>query len=563
MHLQDVHVGGGPHGAQAERFEVALAGSAERALRISATFCLAAAVLLWAGPNLARVDLFDSDATHHVFWLYRYADPALFPEDPSVEYFASPSVAPWGYRALYAVIAPFADVLFAAEVVSVLLLAITVLLAWKLGTALTSTARPLAGLFAVTATIALLPVTDLVPPMGFQRTFALPITLLCLWALVTRRYAWVGVSWLAAALTYPVIIPVLGLTAVIVFGMDLLRERRLPRLWWWNAALGVVTLAIVIVGSSTPEGVGPMVSYEQASHMPEFGPGGRQTLFGQTWSGYWFGHHRTGLGWSPWAVLSMAGAMLVTVATGRRRLIPLPVWVLAGTGVALWFLARQALFLLYLPNRHSRYAIAAFAIVAFAAAGCALIQWLASRSADRRVVVDRLCRVAALAAPVIVVAQLLPFAAAAWQKPIDRDMERAYAFIASLPRETLVAAHPDLADPVPLRTRRSVLASTEASIAFMQGYYARMRHRIEASLRAAYATSWEELDAILAPFGVDVVLTGPAVWSQNGYYAPYDALARELRATGERQGFVLQQPEAERVLFRSGDVYVVRVGAGS
>ena len=561
MHLQDIEVAGAPGSPHVESSTAELAARTKRALNISAVVCVATAIVLWAGPNLMRVDLFDGDATQHVFWLYRYADPELFPGDPSVEYFASLSVAPWGYRAIYALIAPLGDVLFAAEAVSVLLLIAAALLAWLLGTAMVTGAPPLAGLLALTAMLALLPGNDLLPPMGFQRTFALPITLLCLWALVARRYAWVGVSWIAAALFYPVLIPVLGLAAVIVFLVDLVRERRMPRLWPWNAAMGIAALAIAILGSGTPEGLGPMVSYEQARHMPEFGPEGRQSLFGTSWVGYWFRHHRTGLGWSPWAVLSIAVAVLGTVALGRRRLIPLPAWILAATGLLLWLLARQLLFLLYLPNRHSRYSLAAFAIVAFAAAAYAVIQALASRPHPRPTGINRLSWAAAIVAPLVVTAQLLPSAVRAWERPVDPDLERAYAFIATLPPDTLVAAHPDLADPIPLRTRRSVLASTEESIAFMQGYYAHMRPRLEASLRAAYATSWSELDAALDAFDVDVMLTAPVVWTKSGYYAPFDTLVQQLREAGKQRGFVLQDPPQERILFRSGDVYVVRVGA--
>ena len=39
-----------------------------------------------------------------------------------------------------------------------------------------------------------------------------------------------------------------------------------------------------------------------------------------------------------------------------------------------------------------------------------------------------------------------------WNRPIDTDLENVYAFISTLPKSTLVAAHPDLADCVPLRT---------------------------------------------------------------------------------------------------------------
>ena len=534
--------------------------SAARALHVSAWVCMVLGIALWTGPSIFRADIFDGDATQHVYWLYRYADPSLFPSDLSIEYFASPAVAPWGYRALYALLASLADAQRVAEVVAAVLLAISIGLAWKLGKALVDAAQPMAGLIAVVVTIVLLRANDLLPPMGFQRTFALPITLLCLWALIARRYEWVGVSWLAAALFYPILIAVLGLAGGIVFLRDLLWERHLPPKWRWNVVLGVVALALVLLGSGTSGSIGPMVTHAQALQMPEFGPSGRQDLFGPKTLGSYFWHHRTGLGWSARTVLAMSAAAGFASLLGRRSVVPSAAWILAGAGIVMWGLARLLLFHLYLPNRHSKLALAAFAIVAFTAASYVLLQRLAGTRSQT--FSDWIARVVACVAPVVVVIALLPTAAAAWQRPVDQDMERVYQFIATLPKDCLIAAHPDLADDLPLRTRRSVLVSTEESIAFMQGYYRQLVPRIESSLRAAYASSWDELEASLAQYHVGVMLTAPVVWKKTGYYAPFDELTQMLLERGKQNGFVLRAPPPERILFRSGDVYAVRVDSG-
>src|SRR5690606_35063661 len=138
-----------------------------------------------------------------------------------------------------------------------------------------------------------------------------------------------------------------------------------------------------------------------------------------------------------------------------------------------------------------------------------------------------------------------------------------YAFIASLPKDTLVAAHPTLADYVPLRTQRSVLTSTETSMPWLKNYYAIVKPRVEASLRAAYATDIDALDAELAPYGVDVFVTGPAVFEDARYlhyHEPYDSeLVQGLVEAGRERGFALREPPTERVLFRSGDYYVLTV----
>jgi len=531
-----------------------LSSGATRALLISAWLCAGVALALWIGPTLLRADLFNGDATQHIYWLYRYGDPELFPNDLAARYFASDSVAPWGYRALYSVLASLADAQWVSELVAAALLAWAFALAWKVGTTLDGE-RAILGLLALVATAVLLPLNDLLPPSGFQRTFALPITLLCLHALLTRRYVWVGVSWLLAALIYPIMIPVLGLTAAIVFLGDLKRERRLPPMWHWNAVLGAAAIAIVLYGSGTPADIGPMVTYEQAMKMSEFGAHGRQSLYGTGDWREWFWHHRTGLGWSPWMVLAMGAAAGIVIALKKRYLIPPAAWIMAGVGAVLWFLARLVMFHLYLPNRHSRMALGVFAIVAFTAAGYAIWQTFVRRPQQA----DRMGWIVAGIAPLVVAAALWPRASELWHRPVNRDLEAAYSFIQSLPKDTLVAAHPDLADFVPLRTQRSVLASSEESISFMLGYYRQLRPRLAASLRAAYATSWTEVESALAAYDVDVVLTSPQVWEKEDYYPPFDGLVQDLRAKGARQGFVLQRPPASHVLFRSGDTYVLSV----
>jgi len=64
--------------------------------RWSAFACCVVATLLWIGPWIVRQDLYYDDAAHHVWWLYQYADPALFPGDIAVAYFKTS--ATWGWR---------------------------------------------------------------------------------------------------------------------------------------------------------------------------------------------------------------------------------------------------------------------------------------------------------------------------------------------------------------------------------------------------------------------------------------------------------------------------------
>jgi hypothetical protein len=542
-------------------------GALRHALNISAACCVVVAMMLWVGPYALRADLFSGDAAQHVYWLYRYADPTLFPNDLSVAYFSSPSVAPWGYRALYAVLATHVDAQLAAELVSAMLLAISGALAWLLGATIGDEQREYTGLFAVLAMILFLPYpgTDIFTPMGFQRSFALPLTLLCAWSLVARRYAWIGVAWLLTALFYPVAIVVLGIAGTGVLILDLLHARRLPAAWLWNGCAGLAAITLVLSGAKLPPGFGPVATYSEALAMPEFGLGGRMATFGRRWSGTWLSDGHIGLGWPPRLLALILLALAVVFVLKRRQRIPRGIWILAASGVGTWLIARVIMFQLYMPNRHSRWSVGVFGIVVLAVAATALCERIgATVGSDGVATRSRVSSWAiALGAPLVAVAALWPSATRIWNTPVDQDLERAYEFISRLPVDTVVVAHPDVADFVPLRARRSVLASTEESQPFVLGFYGKMKPLIETSLRVAYATKWETIDRLLAPYHGVVVLTCPAVWGKRTYYAPFKELVRGLVARGDAEGFVLQHPRTDRVLFRSGEVYVARAEPGT
>ena len=357
-----------------------------RALKISAACCVMVATMLWVGPYALRSDLFSGDAAQHVYWLYRYADPSLFPNDLSVAYFSSHSVAPWGYRALYAVLAAHVDAQLAAELVAAMLLAISGALAWLLGAAIGDEQSEYTGLFAVLAMILFLPYpgADLLTPMGFQRSFALPLTLLCAWSLVTRRYAWIGVAWLLTALFYPVAIVVLGLAGAGVLILDAVHTRRLPAAWFWNGCAGLGAIALVLSGASMPQGFGPVATYSQALAMPEFGPDGRMATFGRSWSGTWLTDGHIGLGWPPRQIALIVLALGVVFVLKRRQRIPRGIWILAASGVGTWFIARLIMFQLYMPNRHSRWSVGVFGIVVLSVAATALCERISAAAELRR-----------------------------------------------------------------------------------------------------------------------------------------------------------------------------------
>src|SRR5262249_22588505 len=78
---------------------------------------------------------FIDDAQLHIFWTYRFQDPALFPNDIYADYFSS-IMGPPGFRALYFLAAQGMDPLLFSKLLPFGLLATVVVYAWRLGRAL-------------------------------------------------------------------------------------------------------------------------------------------------------------------------------------------------------------------------------------------------------------------------------------------------------------------------------------------------------------------------------------------------------------------------------------------
>ena len=237
----------------------------------------------------------------------------------------------------------------------------------------------------------------------------------------------------------------------------------------------------------------------------------------------------------------------------------------AGTSLIGFVASHLTLFTLYLPSRYVKYTLPIFiwiwlaAVVPRVVAALEHQPWvLRLRGGLRRWPV-----LATLAVLVLGVetARTAEYLRKEFSKPLQADREKMFAFLATLPKDTLVAAHPIDADDIPLRSRRSVLACKESAQPYFPRYYAQIAERIAAELTACYASDWKDVDALRHRYGVGVFVANAGYYAHpHGYYVPFAEAALKQHERGQREGFVLQNPPAERVLFRSGDYTVVRVG---
>lgn len=496
-------------------------------------------------PPLLRPGLRDLDYCQHAWIYHRWADPAAFADDPFFAYFSSPHLLPAGYELVVGALCTVLTPGLATALVGLVLAMATVALVVAVGRRL-GPAGAVVGLALVVATEAGLavasPIGSVLDGGGVFRCTGMPIFLLGLLGLLDRRWWLLGVAMVLAVLGYPVLIPALGLAGALV-GLDDWRRRGWrPDPAWLVLVPFALASAVLVLPFFAPvdEAWQPKVDWATAQERPEFGPGGRNRIGGATWQDLLFAGRR-GLGASlaDLVLFGLAGLALV-VARPRREW-----WFLALAAVGLFVVTWFQPLVLYHPQRHLRFAAPVIVLGALAAA----LAWAHGRWPG----FARLAPVASLAVAAVALVGL--------GLGVDRATrthdERAglYAWLATTPVDTLVAAHPHDADRIPLESGRSVLVSRELALAWHLGFYDRtVAPRLEALFDAWYATSWEPVQALHERFGVDLLVVDPRHYQLDAplpYHPPFDTANRQ-RFTAGRGRFVLAQPPADRIVLHDG-----------
>ncbi len=487
--------------------------------RATRQFWLAASLffaLLYSSLNLLQAFagpfVVQDDARQHVFWMQRYLDPTLFPDDLVADYFQS--VAPLGYATLYKVMAfwgvsPLVFCKILPVFLCVALAALNYLLFLKI------LPVPAAGFASTLILLQALWMTDDLGS-GTPRAFFYPLFLGFLWALLQRSWWGCAAMILLQGWFYPHTVLISAALAVARSltwqhgRLRLVRERR--DLMLLAIALGTAFLALLPFALET-SAYGPTISVAEAKLLPEFQPGGRTIFFSSNALRYWIAG-RSGFLPILAPVTLLAGLLLPFLMVWRAK-IPLlhalsehfaivTQILLASTGM--FFLAHLLLFRLHLPNRYSSYSLHLLlawtaAIVLFALLD-GVTRWAA---ADLPQLQSAIAGAACLVLGTIVIgypASLNSFLDVNYVKPSAAEQEL-FAFLAEQPRDSLMVSLAATSSNIATLAGRPVLFSPEHAIPYQTGYYRQIRQRIRDTIHAQYAPDATALQETIRRYGID------------------------------------------------------------
>ena len=548
---------------------------------------VATLVVEWTVIGKPRV--FQTDAMIHEFWMRRFQDPALF-HDPLTNALLETGYSPPIFRSLYWLASFVLDPVHFGELLPVVLQPLAVWLVFRIVREQVAW-RPAAWLGAA---LFLVPWDIHRFSGGHPRAFAQPIVLLAVLFLLRRHILAAALVPPVGMLIYPPAgITALGivLLAAVTRRRSPLLDRRRAAL----AGLSVVGVGAAALLARVTTGYAEVITASEAHRFPEFGEHGQMHFFvsstieylSQNYSGFFLQDSGS--------ILAVSALLLLIVRPRNAKLLRWEVWCMAIAALVLFAVAHAVLFRLYLPHRYTYPLLPFFCIVVAVCARPtleALGRWarasLLATPVLPVVVVLLALTVFPLgprmsladvgswlvdAAPALAAGLAVGLLLAAVLRPRGPDAPsrgtvvalaaaatlvsgcvlvgavafaggghspgaaactdgRLYRFLASVPKDAIVAADPFESNCIPIAARRPVVISRKLYQPWALDYFEQIRGRMFRTVDAFYGPSRDEVNELATRYGADYLLVrrrGPEpTWFQM---APFTARVERLRRT--------------------------------
>jgi hypothetical protein len=484
-----------------------------------AVFCGAAGMRFgFMYPNTVQ-----DDSRTFLFWMARFTDPSLFPNDLIASYFEA--VSPPGYTAVNWVSAVVfgLDPFTLNKLLPLVLGLITTVYVFRLTMVLLPV--PAGAFAAATILNESIWLSDALTS-GTPRAFIYPIFAAFLFYLATGRAYRMLAAVALLGLFYPQILTIavglVGLRLIRIEGGRVGLSRRRRDYLLLAGAVLVALPSVAWAGLLSAE-YGPTVTAAQARQMVEFGPLGRTRYFTTNAWRFWVTGERSGI--LPFSVkppFIWLGLLLPGLVLFRRH-VPLAARLSPKTSLlarltvvsfGMYAAAHLLLFRLHLPSRYTQHSLR---FVLALGAGLALVLLLdLVLGALRRLpsVGGAAHGVAAAVVLAVVFGAVLLYPAVYpltngsfpyMQYVVGRETGL-YDFLEKTPKDTVVASMATQVDLIPSMAKRSIFNGYEYAIPYHVGYYSQLRMRTHDLLRMEYALDPAEVRRFFTTYRVTYLL---------------------------------------------------------
>jgi hypothetical protein len=450
------------------------------------------------------------DARQHVFWMLRFLDPQLFPNDLIADYFQS--VAPEGYSKVYhlGAILGINPLIFNKILPPILVIITTIycfFLCWQIFPI------PSASFIATLLLNQSLSLKEEIIS-GTARAFAYPLLIAFLYYFSKR--SWLTFIIIALlGIFYPQYIFIASL--MLIFQLIKWQDGKIKLSQNFSdyrfCFIGLtVAFLILLPFAVTTSEFSPTITVEQAKQLPEFYRGGRSAFFKDNLVEFWLSGGRSGMFpssfWTP--VTLVLGLLFPIVIFFRKRFnltnkITPNIWLLLNLFFAstiMFFVAHILLFKLHLPGRYTAHSFQLIITIITAITITIILDHIWQWSLKHKSYLP------SLIVTIIIMIPLLGYPSLVKKFPVTGYINglhpELYLFLQQQPKDSLTASLAyQIVDNIPIFGQRSVLLSREYAIPYQLGYYHQFRERLFDLIQAQYSTDPQEIIDFINKYQVD------------------------------------------------------------
>jgi hypothetical protein len=455
------------------------------------------------------------DARQHIFWMLRFIDRNLFPDDLIADYFQS--VAPLGYTSLYS----FAAFLGIDPIV------MSKIVPGILGLIMTG--------YCFTVSLELIPIASIafVTTLllnqnlwlqdglisGTPKAFITPILLAFLYYFLKNNLLGTCISIALFGLFYPSLVFICSGLLIIrlfkfkKFSLSLVNNKQD---YLFSIAGLIVAFLILLPFALSTSQFGPTITVQEAKALPEFAAGQRSGFFNDNLWDFWFNASRSSLR-IPSALMPPLAylAILLPLLTRLTQTFPLSQKITSKINIliqiilvslAMFFIAHCVLFKLHLPSRYAQHTLRVVVIFASSICFSLIINTLWKLAIDR----TKKNLIKSTSAKIIItfLIGLLIFyphfsKSFVWTRYVTGNTPELYQFLQQQPKDIIVASLAAEADNLPTFARRSILVSREYAIPYHMGYYRPFRQRAVDLIAAQYSNNLDLIKQFIIKYKID------------------------------------------------------------
>jgi hypothetical protein len=483
-------------------------------LLLSLGFSTVYSFLAWQQAFTSQYVIQD-DARQHIFWMLRFLDRDLFPNDLIADYFQS--VAPLGYSGLY----------FIAAFFGIDPIVMSKLLPGILGLIMTVFC------FAVSLELLPLPQTAFMATLllnqnlwmqdglvsGTPKAFITPILLAFLYYYLKKSILGTAITIALFGLFYPSLVFICsGLLIIRLFefkrfSLSLVANKK----DYIFSIVGLVVAFILLLpfALSTSQ-FSPTITIAEAKALPEFAAGERAAFFNDNLWDFWFNASRSSLR-VPSALMPPLAYFAIFLPLLNRfpqtfelqQKITDKIKVLTDimlVSLAMFFVAHAVLFKLHLPSRYTQHTLRVVVILAASIALSLIINyfWKIYIDRDRYTLIKRIGSITTIGLLIGLLIFYPKFSKSfIWTRYVTGKTPELYQFLQQQPKDIVIASLASEADNLPTFAKRSILVSREYAIPYHMGYYRPFRQRAIDLIVAQYSNNLDTVKQFIRKYHID------------------------------------------------------------